>query len=64
MNALTDRETLTLARAVPAPPAAGPRVPLHDARDLTAGGQTAQIHLDGQLYCLRITRAGKLILTK
>lgn len=39
-------------------------VPVHDANSLTAGGATAHILLNGQLYCLRITRAGKLILTK
>lgn len=38
--------------------------PLHDARLLTEGGVQARIHLDGQVYTLRITRAGKLILTK
>ena len=37
---------------------------VHDARLLTQGGPTAQIALDGKLYTLRITRAGKLILTK
>ncbi|HKL64645.1 MAG TPA: hemin uptake protein HemP [Roseovarius sp.] len=36
----------------------------HDARDLTGGGSIAYIVLDGQTYTLRITRAGKLILTK
>jgi hemin uptake protein HemP len=36
----------------------------HDARDLTEGGNLAYIVLDGQTYTLRITRAGKLILTK
>ncbi|MEI4234101.1 hemin uptake protein HemP [Roseovarius sp. D22-M7] len=36
----------------------------HDARELTAGSSTALIVLDGQIYTLRITRAGKLILTK
>ena len=36
----------------------------HDARELTAGGATANIVLDGKVYTLRITRAGKLILTK
>jgi len=36
----------------------------HDARDLTEGGNVAYIVLDGQTYTLRITRAGKLILTK
>lgn len=38
--------------------------PTYDARDLTQGGQTATIDLDGQHYLLRITRSGKLILTK
>lgn len=38
--------------------------PLHDARVLTRGGVQARIALDGQVYALRITRAGKLILTK
>lgn len=38
--------------------------PLHDARALTEGHATARIYLDGQIYTLRITRAGKLILTK
>lgn len=39
-------------------------LPSHDARNLTMGGMQAQIDLDGQIYTLRITRAGKLILTK
>lgn len=38
--------------------------PCHDARTLTGGASTARIVLDGQVYTLRITRAGKLILTK
>ncbi|MEM1363265.1 MAG: hemin uptake protein HemP [Pseudomonadota bacterium] len=38
--------------------------PTYSARDLTNDGTTAYIDLDGQLYILRITRAGKLILTK
>ncbi|QIE43272.1 hemin uptake protein HemP [Meridianimarinicoccus aquatilis] len=38
--------------------------PMHDARALIGPGQTAQIVLDGMVYTLRITRAGKLILTK
>ena len=40
------------------------RLPVYDAEHLTKGGTTAQIVLQGQLYLLRITRAGKLILTK
>ena len=39
-------------------------IPTHDARTLTAGQIMAQITLDGQVYTLRITKAGKLILTK
>lgn len=38
--------------------------PVHVARELTGGGTRAQIELDGKVYDLRITRAGKLILTK
>jgi Hemin uptake protein hemP len=38
--------------------------PVHDARVLTEGGSLARLLLDGQVYALRITRAGKLILTK
>jgi hemin uptake protein HemP len=39
-------------------------LPTHIARELTEGGNLAQIRLDDQVYTLRITRAGKLILTK
>jgi len=39
-------------------------LPRHHATDLTQGGDTAQIELAGQVYTLRITRQGKLILTK
>ena len=39
-------------------------LPIYDATDLTKGGDLARIKLDDQLYTLRITRAGKLILTK
>jgi hemin uptake protein HemP len=35
-----------------------------DARILMGEGITRQIYLDNQVYTLRITRAGKLILTK
>lgn len=38
--------------------------PRHDAHALTAGGRQASIVLDDKVYSLRITRAGKLILTK
>ena len=36
----------------------------YDARDLVKDGVQACIVLDNQAYYLRITRAGKLILTK
>ncbi len=36
----------------------------YDARDLIGDGVQARIVLDGTAYYLRITRAGKLILTK
>lgn len=41
-----------------------PTLPTYAARDLTEDGDLAQIVLDMQTYTLRITRAGKLILTK
>lgn len=42
----------------------GDDVPVYEAIDLTQGGDLARIKLEDQLYTLRITRAGKLILTK
>ncbi len=39
-------------------------VPTHAALDLTDGGDLARIVHASQTYTLRITRAGKLILTK
>lgn len=39
-------------------------LPTYDARDLTKTSGVAHIVLDNQTYTLRITRAGKLILTK
>ena len=47
-----------------ATPAFADTTPLHDAERLTKGGNLARIALNGQVYSLRITRAGKLILTK
>lgn len=38
--------------------------PIHDANILTGTNGLAHIQLNDQLYTLRITRAGKLILTK
>lgn len=39
-------------------------LPVHDAQRLTLDGNQALIVLNDQVYNLRITRAGKLILTK
>lgn len=58
MNDLTFHSADTLAVPVRV------QTPLHDANKLTAGGHLAQIALADQVYTLRITRAGKLILTK
>ena len=40
------------------------RASRHQAETLTNGAATAEIALGDQVYCLRITRAGKLLLTK
>ena len=40
------------------------QIDTYDARDLIRDGSQASIVLDGQVYYLRITRAGKLILNK
>lgn len=50
----------------PAPQSVDPadETALYDARALILNGVKAEIVLDGQSYTLRITRAGKLILTK
>jgi hemin uptake protein HemP len=39
-------------------------LPVHNATDLTQGGVLAYIRLDRRVYTLRITRSGKLILTR
>ena len=53
-------------RSVAPTPGAAPQpaIPTYLADDLTQGGDLAMICLNGQTYILRITRAGKLILTK
>ncbi|MEL6100396.1 MAG: hemin uptake protein HemP [Pseudomonadota bacterium] len=57
MNMMTD---------VPKPTTApdAQQIDTYDARDLIKHGSQASIVLDGQIYYLRITRAGKLILNK
>jgi hemin uptake protein HemP len=51
------------AAPAPAPPVSAPP-PRIDARALTGPGGQALLVLDDKTYSLRITRAGKLILTK
>ncbi|MEP5730182.1 MAG: hemin uptake protein HemP [Sulfitobacter sp.] len=50
--------------STPPSQAPAPTLPTYSARDLTQDGELAQIVLGDQTYILRITRAGKLILTK
>jgi hemin uptake protein HemP len=65
---MSNRPTLRLASA-PEPsdrerPEPTSSCPHHDARKLTGGAGEAEIVLDGTIYHLRITKAGKLILNK
>ncbi len=55
MNAQTPNPTQSYAVSM---------LPSHKAEELTKGGNLAYIELGDQMYTLRITRAGKLILTK
>ncbi len=57
---------MTMMRSVPTPRAVDQAdgTAVYDARDLITNGIKSEIVLDGQTYTLRITRAGKLILTK
>jgi len=60
---------MTMVRPIPAPiqteaETEVDRLVTYDARELIGEGVEARIVLDGQCYRLRITRAGKLILTK
>lgn len=59
MNAITPMSAEQLVSA-----AQSETFPTYDAEALTDGGNQARIILNGQIYSLRITRAGKLILTK
>lgn len=45
-------------------PAGTPGGTIHDARAMCGAEGMARIELDGKLYTLRITRMGRLILTK
>jgi hemin uptake protein HemP len=52
------------ARATGSAPTKPAEIPTWQARALTDGGPLAQIVLDDKCYALRITRQGKLILTR
>ena len=56
--------TFQTTSSTPSGPALGTGQPVHDARALTGSDGTAFILLDGKAYTLRITKSGKLILTK
>lgn len=45
-------------------PQTATEVPEHDVLALTGGGSLARLVHQGEVYLLRITRLGKLILTK
>lgn len=55
---------MTTSEPAPRPVTDSTGIATHDARDLVPNGVTANIALDGQVYTLRITQAGNLILTK
>lgn len=55
--------TMMNAIGLPSEPALA-ALPTYDARAMTGGDGLAQIVLDDKVYTLRITKAGKLILTK
>lgn len=48
----------------PHPLAQTASAPVHSAEDLLNGNRVAYIALEDQVYTLRLTRAGKLLLTK
>ena len=50
--------------SLPTPETRANPLPCHRAEALTNGGNLAEIALGDQLYRLRITKTGKLILTK
>lgn len=62
---MPDMLTMPAPAIAPAPTASGKfDAPQFDARMMTAGGNTAEIMLDDNTYTLRITKSGRLILTK
>jgi len=64
-NEKDGRMTITMKPpSVVAAPAQQAVLPGYDVRDIVEEGGQAHLILDGAVYTLRITRAGKLILTK
>lgn len=58
---------MSVTRSNPPPvmtDAPDPEVPMHDVLTLTKGGSIARLVHRGEVYVLRVTRMGKLILTK
>jgi hemin uptake protein HemP len=55
---------MNVMNQIPQPIPVTAKLDTYDARDLIKEGSQACIVLDNQTYYLRITRAGKLILTK
>lgn len=66
LDRLSERESRSAPEALDAENQSHELVglPTYDARQLIDGAPQARILLDGNTYFLRITRAGKLLLTK
>ena len=59
-----ERPTMSMMREIGLADTAPASRPTYDARAMTGTDGLAQIVLDDKVYTLRITKAGKLILTK
>ena len=58
---MKEKKRMSVQDPVPPKPTS---IPYYNAKALLGRGAEARIMLDDKLYTLRITRAGKLILTK
>ncbi len=61
---MTVMNTIIQPSDMPKPSPVANELPTYDSRKLLGNGILGRLVLDDQLYFLRITRAGKLILTK
>ena len=61
---MTVMNAILQSNDMPKPSPVANELPTYDARKLLGNGILGRLVLDDQLYFLRITRAGKLILTK